>query len=303
MRWLTPLWCLCIGIAAHAQTDSVTRVGDHYVTLSEIVVNQSLNVDSFIKRVKEDTTFYKAFKNLRLVEYQAINDVRMLNKNRKIAASLYSIVRQHRRDHCRFMEVKEKRVSGDYYDSHGEENYYTAQMYGALFFTRDTICGETNIVAGNGFTTKGLSGIEKHKEQLKMLFFNPGKRISGLPFISEKTAIFDRDMAGKYNMRIDFREYYGKPCYVFSVVAKPGREGDVVIDEMVTWFTEDQFEIVARNYTLKYDAGVYDFDVRMEVEMGKAGDLLVPQLIRYVGDWKVILKKRERGIFTATLTF
>jgi hypothetical protein len=39
----------------------------------------------------------------------------------------------------------------------------------------------------------------------------------------------------------------------------------------------------------------------MQVEMTKVGELLVPALIRYVGNWKAITKKRERGIFTATL--
>ena len=28
---------------------------------------------------------------------------------------------------------------------------------------------------------KGKSGMAKHKEQLKMLFFNPGKKIPGIP--------------------------------------------------------------------------------------------------------------------------
>jgi len=44
-----------------------------------------------------------------------------------------------------------------------------------------------------------------------------------------------------------------------------------------------------------------DFDVKMEVEMDKVGDLLVPKFLRYKGNFKVIFKKRERGEFTATL--
>ena len=36
---------------------------------------------------------------------------------------------------------------------------------------------EDNIVKGREFSTAGLSGMEKHKQQLKMLFFNPGKKI------------------------------------------------------------------------------------------------------------------------------
>jgi alpha-tubulin suppressor-like RCC1 family protein len=108
-------------------------------------------------------------------------------------------------------------------------------------------------------------------------------------------------MADKYDMSIDFRDYENKPCYVFTIKVKEGQESAVVISEMTTWFTEKNFEIVARNYSLNYDAGVYDFKVDMEVKMSKVGDLLVPILLSYNGNWKVILKKRERGVFTATL--
>jgi hypothetical protein len=60
-------------------------------------------------------------------------------------------------------------------------------------------------------------------------------------------------------------------------------------------------EVMARNYSLSYKAGVYDFDVRMEVQMTRFNGLIVPQLIRYHGNWKVMFKRRERGVFTATL--
>ena len=89
------------------------------------------------------------------------------------------------------MEVLQETTTGDMYDEHHNFNYYTAEMYAGLFFTKDSVCGEDNIVKGHEFSTEGLSGMEKHKEQLKMLFFNPGKKISGLPFISGKTEIFD----------------------------------------------------------------------------------------------------------------
>jgi hypothetical protein len=60
-------------------------------------------------------------------------------------------------------------------------------------------------------------------------------------------------------------------------------------------------EIVGRNYDLSYNAGVYHFDVHMQVEMTKFGEYLVPHVLRYSGDWFLVSKKRERGIFTATL--
>ncbi|MEO8960642.1 MAG: hypothetical protein ABI325_02090 [Ginsengibacter sp.] len=286
---------------AQNKNDTTVRVDNNYITLSEIVINSKLDVSSFIKRIKDDTTFYKAFRNLRIIGYTALNDIRMLDKDDDIEASLHSKTEQIRSRNCRRMKVVSQAITGDMYDKDGNFNYYTAQMYAGLFFTKDSVCGENNIVKDHEFSTGGLSGIEKHKEQLKMLFFNPGKRINGLPFISNKTALFDESMADKYNMDIDLKEYHSIPCYVFTVKVKDNKKKDVVINEMTTWFNEKTFEIVARNYSLRYDAGVYDFNVDMKVQMTKVGDLLVPSVLSYNGNWKVILKKRERGIFTATL--
>jgi hypothetical protein len=35
--------------------------------------------------------------------------------------------------------------------------------------------------------------------------------------------------------------------------------------------------------------------------MTHVGKLLVPSMLRYNGNWKAVFKKRERGVFTATL--
>lgn len=295
--------CLITGFFLFAQqkNDTIIRVNDNYITLSEIVVNNKLDVSSFIKRIRNDTSFYKAFRNLRIVGYTALNDIRMLDKKGNVQASLHSKTQQTRSANCRKMKVIDQKVMGDILDRNGNYNYYTAQMYAGLFFTKDSVCGENNIVKGYEFSTNGLSGIAKHKEQLKMLFFNPGKKIDGLPFISNKTAIFDKSMADKYDMSIDFREFHSVPCYVFTVNVKKGKESGVVINQMTTWFDEKTFEIVARNYSLSYDAGIYDFNVEMEVQMTRIGDLQVPSLLRYNGNWKAVFKKRERGVFTATL--
>ena len=290
-----------IGAAQNAKDttkDTIINIEGKLITLSEIVINNKLNVPSFIERVKNDTTFYKAFRTLHIIGFTALNDIRILDKKGDIKASLRSKIKQVRNNNCRSMLVLEETTTGDIYDENKNFNYYTAQLYGGLFFTKGSICGENNIVKGREFSTNGLSGMEKHKEQLKTLFFNPGKKISGIPFIGNKTAIFDDNMADKYDMSIDMDEYNKTSCYVFKIKAiKSG----VVIDEMTTWFNDKTFEIIARNYSLSYDAAVYDFNVQMQVEMTKADGLLVPSLLRYIGNWKAITKKRERGIFTATL--
>jgi hypothetical protein len=284
---------------AFAQNDSTVYVGKETVTLSEVVVDKRINVPAFIEKIKNDSSYYKAFRNLHILNFTAINDIRMNNSDGEAKATCKSKTKQHRSANCRSMETLEEQTTGDFYDDDKNYNYYTAQMYASLFFTKDSVCGETNIVKGTEFSTSGKSGMDKHKEQLKMLFFNPGRRINGIPFMGDKTAIFDDDMADSYDMNLDFETHNNIACYVFHQKAKPG--SDVVIDEMTTWFDEKTNDVVARNYSLSYDAGVYDFKVQMETELTRFGNYLVPTLLRYNGNWKAIFKKRERGVFTAIL--
>jgi hypothetical protein len=275
------------------------------VNLTEVIIRSDLNVARFIDRVKNDTTFYKAFRNLHILGFTSWNDIRIKDKKGKIKASLQSKTKQARANGCRSMEVLDENTTGNFYDDNGNCNYNTGELYAGLFFTRDTICGETNIVKGIDFNPKSQSGMDKHKEQLKMLFFNPGKKIPGIPFIGEKINIFDPDHAQYYDFLIDFGDYEGQSCYIFSVKARQdlsnSEKNAIVIDSMVTWFNTKTMEVMARNYDMSYDAGVYDFDVHMEVQMTKFGNYLVPKTLRYIGNWDVIFKKRERGIFTATL--
>ncbi len=288
-------------VEAQHKNDTIISVGNKTITLSEVIVNNKLNIPAFIDRIKNDTSFYKAFRNLHLLGFSLINDIRMNNSDGEPNATLHSKTKQIRSHNCRKMETTDEQVTGDFYDKNHNYNYYTAQMYASLFFTKDSVCGEDNIVFGREFNTAGKTGMEKHKEQLKMLFFNPGKKINGLPFISNKTAIFDDDISDKYDMSIDMDIYNQTNCYIFKQKVKPGYKSEVVVDEMTTWFDDKTYEILARNYTISYDAGVYDFKVQMEVVMTKIGVYTIPTLIRYSGNWKAIFKPRERGVFTATI--
>ena len=270
-----------------AQSDSLDNERlAKMVTLTEVTVRTDINVAKFIQRVKDDTTFYKAFRSLHLVGFTSLNDIRLRDKKNKVIASLQSKTIQQREQNCRIMEIENEKVTGDFYDKDKNYNYYTAELYAGLFFTKGKVCGETNIVKGIDLDPKSQKGIEKHKQQLKMLFFNPGKKIPGIPLMGDKIDIFDPDHAKYYDFLIDYDDYAGEPCYIFSIKAKPdlgGKKDKIVIDSMITWFHPKTMEVLARKYDMSYNAGLYDFNVHMEVEMTRFGKYLLPKTLRYVG--------------------
>src|SRR5215213_5396912 len=305
MKRILQITILLFTIFSAQAQDSSVIISKKTVTLKEVVVRSNLNVPSFIDRVKNDTTFYKAFKNLKILGYTALNDISMLDKKGATRATLQGKTRQVAFKGCRHTIIEQQKVTGDLMDKSGNWNYYTMEMYAGLFWVRDTLCGENNIVGDPSFNIKNKSGSAKHREQLKMLFFNPGKRIPGLPFIGNKLALFDDDMSTYYDYTIDMEQLNGEWCYVFEVKAREntagGNNDKIVINNITTWFNQQTMDIVLRKYDLSYRAGVYDFDVQIEAELTRFGEYLVPKVLRYNGNWDVVLKKRERGIFTATL--
>ncbi|MBL7760575.1 MAG: hypothetical protein JNK08_07755 [Sediminibacterium sp.] len=304
MKYSFLLLFLLAGTKIMAQ-DTTVIIDEKRFTLAEVVVRNNFDYKALLERIKEDTTFYKAFRNLRILGFTSFNDIKMLDKKGSVKASLYSKTRQNRHHGCRTMDVLEEQVTGDFYDSKKGYNYTTPELYASLFFTKDSVCGENNIVRGKTRTLSDKKGIEKHKEQLKMLFFNPGKKIPGIPFIGNKLDLYDDRAHKLYDYRLDIEEYKGALCYVFSITPKEDlgalKNDQVVVDQMVTRFDMKSMEVLNRQYALSYKAGVYDFEVSMDVEMTRVADLLVPKILRYKGNWDVIFKKRERAIFTATL--
>ncbi len=304
MKVFFSIACMLLVAAGFAQDTTIYFEGKSY-QLPEVIVRNNLDYKDVLTRIKNDTTFYKAFRNLRVIEYAAYNNLRMLDKKNAVEASYNSKSVQHRETGCRYTTITDQQVTGDMLDNNGNFNYTTGEMFAGLFFSKDRICGESNIVTGSVISTDGKKGMDKHKEQLKMLFFNPGKKIPGIPFIGNKLDLYDDNAHKLYDYRLDYVPYNGSYAYVFTVKAKEDlgmfRRDDIVIDEMTTWFDYTNMEVLARNYTLSYDAAVYDFDVQMEVQMAKVNGLLVPKFLRYKGNFKAIFKKRERGEFTATL--
>jgi len=302
-RFFISLSFILIGFLVNAQ-DTTLKIDNGSFTLTDAIVRNNFDYKAILQRIKEDTSFYKAFKTLRTIGYSSYNYIQMRDKNEKVIATLNSKTRQNKIGGCRTMDVLEENVSGNMKDANGDYNYTTPALYASLFFTKGTICGETNIVKGKVRTVSG-SGLSKAKDQLKMLFFNPGKKIPGIPLVGNKLDLYDESAHELYDYKLDYVDYHGQLVYMFEVKPKDDlgffSKNNVVVDQMTTWFNPKTLEVLGRNYALSYNAGAYDFNVQMEVEMTYFNGQLVPKILRYKGNWDVVFKKREKGIFTATL--
>jgi len=73
----TWLLFLLMGGAVHAQ-DSTIAIDNQSFTLSEVVVRNNFDYKAVLAAIKQDTTFYKAFRNLRIIGFSSYNSIQML---------------------------------------------------------------------------------------------------------------------------------------------------------------------------------------------------------------------------------
>ncbi|RMG87940.1 MAG: hypothetical protein D6714_01460 [Bacteroidetes bacterium] len=299
--WHTITLFLLSGSPSQAQTDPDYQPVSAIVTLDSFVVTatrQGFDVNDFIRLVREDRSFYQAFRNLRSSAYLFDSQIFMYNKKGKEKASHVARNRQNFDGQCRTMDVLEEKVTGNYYRRKGTHRYYTGQLLETLFFTKGRVCLSENPEDGQGVS----SGMAKHIQELKKLIFSPGER-ANVPFIGHKTAIFEPEMMPFYDYSISSQMYgEGIDCYVFSAKVKPDFEerktGKTVIKSLETWFEKSTFQVIARRYQLQYSTIFYDFDVQMHIRLTRLGDRYFPEIIEYDGRWDIPGRKPEIGRFT-----
>ncbi len=296
------LAAMCPQENVHAQVYDTVSIFREPVTMDTFVIRSGFDINAFIRRVRNDTTFYKSFRSMRLVSYNAVNDIAAYDKSGGVAASEHSTTRQEVVNGCRTTKVLEKKTTGDFYKRNSDYNYYTAELFAYLFLTKGTICRENDVVAGS-MNEYGKGQMEKRTYELKQLIFNPGSKVSGIPFMSDRESIFDAGEAEKYNFSILRDLYEGQECYVFRITPKSSYEHKVIYNELTTWFRKSDYSILARDYSLSYHTWVYDFDVVMKVRTKQVGGKLYPTRIDYNGDWHVFTKKRERVKFSTEMTY
>lgn len=251
---------------------------------------QGFDVDDFIGLVQEDESFYQAFRNLRFLSYDSDNEITVFDKNQQQIARYDAKTHQIARNRCRTVEVLEERIEGKYYKRKRKPRYYTARMYERLFFSDGEECEDEQE------EKKGM--IEERIDQLKRLIFQPGKEVN-VPFIGSKTAIFSSRMQPYYDYSISSKAYQDKiDCYVFAATVKPNtKESKTVIKYLETYFDKQTFQVVARQYRLKYFGAAFDFDVTMDIQLRKLGKQYVPSNLYYKGFWKIPTQKAERVEF------
>jgi len=159
-----------------------------------------------------------------------------------------------------------------------------------LFFTPTPICRDHPKKEDNG-------RLNRYKAQLKQLIFNPGARVQGVPFIANKTAIFEPEVAALYDFKLRSTDYLGEACYLFIITPKPEHRSQVIYNNLTTWFRKSDYSILARDYALSYKTLLFDFDVKMKVRLKQEGKKMVPASIVYDGNWHLSTQGRERAKF------
>ncbi len=265
-------------------------------SLTVTATKAGFQVDDFIQMVEEDESFYLAFKNIRTLSYLAHNDIKMFDKKEYLIASYQSTIQQVSDGDCRTMEIIDEESSGKFFKKNKKYKYYTAKLFDRLFFTHGKVCESEQAPE-----TENPKGMDKHVAELKKLIFKPGKRVK-VPLIGKKTAIFSEDMIKYYTLSIESEDYKKSiPAYVFTAkVAEEyiRKEDKTVIKFLKTYFDKETFQVLGREYVLAYNAALFDFDIKMEIELQKTGSGYLPTKISYDGFWDIPARKPEKSKFS-----
>lgn len=280
----------CGAIRTHAQ--EVVKV----INLDQFTVSaatDSFDVSDFVERVRNDTSFYKAFLNLKYFPHKVEGAVAVFKKDESERGTMKRRATQYL-DEGDIMrtEITFEETNGNIRKRNGEWKYLTAEMYDDVFFPEGPERVSNRIKSTEQELVSG-SRIDKHKAQLKRMMFNPGAEIENVPFIGDKLAIFDDHMVPYYDYSIFNASVNGIDCIAFSCFAKEGREDETVIHDLTSYFHPDTYEVLRRDYRLAYSTVLFNFDISMKVENEQKDGHLLPTSISYDGDWNALFRKPE----------
>ena len=290
MRFLI-LFFICCNHVSFSQNEVFKAIELDEITISAAL--EDFKIEDFVTRVKNDTSFYKAFLNLKYFPQKFNSSIVVYNKEDSEKASMTRKSKRMVENNMMWVEITEEKTNGKIKDKKGNFNYLTADMFDEVFFNVKKEKVSNNI----GNVKQELSTeskIERHKSQLKKMMFNPGQEIGNVPLIGNKMAIFDDAMVPFYDYKISSKMYDQVDCYVFTITAKPEFKNDeTVIKELISYFDKETMNVMGREYHLEHTTILFDFDIRMKIQNFIQEGQLLPKLIEYAGFWDVPFKKPE----------
>ncbi|WP_142529421.1 hypothetical protein [Pedobacter westerhofensis] len=260
------------------------------------IVAQKLSVETFIKAVTTDTTFYAAFRRMKAHSFIAENRIYTYDKKNKVNGKIYRKIRHTVRPAK--IEYLVKQDTGKVFKKNGKYQLYTVEMFDYIFMN----AYQSDFVSDAPSASPKGDSNESYKSKLKTLIFNPGRPVKGIPFIGSKTEIFTANMRQYYDYSFQSGTYLDSiPVYRFRVLVKDGlsnwTKDGLMIKELVTIFDKRNFAILGRYVDMKYSNMLFDFDVQMNIEMSYFAEEKLPSKITYQGNWNIPFKKEERASF------
>jgi hypothetical protein len=288
------LFIFSVGIKkCNAQLDSIVILDSAMVQAAKA----GFSVADFIQLVKDDTSFYHAFKNLHYYAYDITGNLNVVDKSNMEKATLSRQAIQLVSNRKKWIVITDEKVTGKIYKRNGSYNYYTAELFDHIFFPLDTTIIQHDISRYKN-QLKGSNENTKNTEKLKVLIFNPGAEVKGVPLVGNKLNIFDEDMQQYYDYSLTTSKYNDSLiCYVFAckakLDAKGNSNGNAVIKELISYFDKKTFNVIARKYVMRYNSFAFDFDVTMDIKLQSINHAVVPVSIAYSGFWDIAFKKKE----------
>jgi hypothetical protein len=257
------------------------------------IKSHQLNAQDFIDAIVADTSFYQAFRNMKRYSFTAENHIYTYDKKNRIDGRIYRKVKHTVVGRTHKTEYLAKRDSGNVYKKNGKYQLYTVEMFDYIFDN----AYNSDFTKGDPLPENGKNG--SYKDKLKSLIFEPGRKITGIPFISGKTEIFGKDMRQYYYYEFAKGRYLDSiPVYRFKVIKKPSTsDGDVMIKELTTIFDTRTFKILGRYVNMKYSNLLFSFDIQMNIELNKFNGELLPTKVSYQGTWDIPFHQTERASF------
>ncbi len=304
MNWKMVIFIMLFPLLLFGQNDNTLPYS--HITLDSVVISavkKGLDIADLIEIMQYDSTFYIAYNNLHFADYTYLNNLDVLNQNNQPIASKKEKIQQLYDKKCRKQEIIEQETNGKFLNKKGKEKYYTIELFDRTLYSEKKICNEKR--KSNWKETVYGSKTEGHLGAIKRVIFNPGTPVN-LPLIGGKFAIFEPQMKKFYNYAIERKMVKGIECFVFTVTVKPKYKKsrkDVIIRELSTAFRRSDFQIIKRDYHMKYLGTLVKLDIQMNTQLMEVNNSFYPEQIFYNGFFKVPTKSAERIKFVTDFTY